>query len=29
MKGDIVRIQNREELLKRLRAETNERVDPD
>jgi len=28
MKGDIVRIQNREELLKRLRAETNERVRP-
>ena len=28
MKGDIVRIQNSEELQKRLRAETNERVKP-
>jgi transposase len=28
MKGDIVKIQNREELLKRLRAETDERVRP-
>ncbi len=28
MKGDIVRIQNREELLKRLRTETDERVKP-
>jgi hypothetical protein len=26
MKGDIVRIQNSEELLKRLRTETDERV---
>ncbi len=28
MKGDIVRIQNSEELLKRLRTETDERVKP-
>ena len=28
MKGDIVRIQNGEELLKRLRTETDERVKP-
>ena len=28
MKGDIVRIPNREELLKRLRSETDERVRP-
>ena len=28
MKGDIVKIQNREEIIKRLREETDERVKP-